>query len=77
MKRREVKKARTMRVVRSWLPKTGEFRYFTIYSNGDIEPASRREADQYAKAYGVKVQTIYNEPEVKSWAMTNPSITGK
>lgn len=76
-KRQELKPHRTMRVVRSWLPKQGIFQYFTLYSDGSFHKANRREADQYAKAYGEKVKTIYGEPEESTWAMTAPSTTGK
>ena len=70
---KEVKVPRTMRVVRAWLPSKA-FQYFTIYSDGSVELASRKEADQYVKAYGINVETIYGKPETKIW---KTSITGK
>lgn len=74
-KPKEKKIPRTMRVIRSW--SRGIFQYFAIYSDGTIETASRREADQYAKAYGEKIRTIYGEPEENTWTKTAPSTTGK
>lgn len=75
--RKEPKPVRHMRVVRSWLPRTREFQYFTLYSDGSFEKATRREAQQYTAAYGEQVSTIYGEPEEKTWTMTAPSSTGK
>lgn len=75
--RKEPKQIRTIRVVRSWLPRLGEFRYFTLYSDGTVEVASRKIAEQYEQAYGEKVQTIVGKPEETTWPMTMPSSTGK
>lgn len=78
VKIKEPKPHRMMRVVRSWLPQTKVFQYFTIYSDGSYEPANRREAQQYQAAYGEKVKTIYGKPEENTWKMTqSTSSTGK
>lgn len=64
----EERQIRKMRVVRSW--KDGEFKYFTLYSDGIYEDATRREAEKYAKAYDVDIKTIIGLPEVNTWTFT-------
>lgn len=75
MRKKVIKPVRTMRIVRSWLPIQGDFRYFALYSDGTVEPATRKEARQYAEAYGEKVPTIVGRPEEDTWKML--PITGK
>jgi hypothetical protein len=60
-KTKEVKPPRTMEIVRAWLP-SGQFRYFAVYSDGTSRESSKKEALQYAKAYGKKVETVLGVP---------------
>lgn len=69
-RKKEERVIRRMRVIRSWLPQEEAFKYFTIYSDGTVEPATRREAEQYATAYGKHVQTIVGEPDKNTWNIT-------
>jgi hypothetical protein len=64
-KKEKVFERRKMKVVRSWI--NSQFKYFMYYNDGVVVPTTRREALQYAKAYGVEVPTIVGKPEDHSW----------
>lgn len=65
---KEERQIRKMRVIRSWY--RGEFKYFTLYSDGTYEDATRREAEKYAKAYDENIKTITGLPEESTWSST-------
>jgi len=47
---------RTMRVVREW---DGEhFSYVRVYTDGTREPATRREAEKYMRAFDTEIHTV-------------------
>lgn len=64
----EERQIRKMRVVRSW--KDGEFKYFTLYSDGVVVPATRRDGEKYTAAYGQAVKTIVGLPTEATWSST-------
>lgn len=64
----EERQIRKMRVVRSW--QDGEFKYFTLYSDGLYESATRSDAVKYAKAYNTDIKTIIGLPEETTWSIT-------
>lgn len=64
----EPKKAREMKMVRAWIPgEYGVYRYYMVYSDGEIRVSNRREADQYKEAYGVEPETIVGAPTGDEW----------
>lgn len=67
MPKKEPKPVRKMKIVRSWFPDESVFRYFKIYSDGKIEPATRKDGEQFAHAYGVAIETIVGEPKEGRW----------
>lgn len=62
---------RQMRVARYWV--NGAFQFFVLYSDGTIQPTTKKEATQYAKAYNTMVETKVGRPEEYKWTNT----TGK
>lgn len=65
----EPKKARQMRVVRAWMPgEYGAYKYYMLFSDGEIRPSSRKEADQYTEAYLEEIPTIVGEPTEATWS---------
>lgn len=65
---KEPPQTHTMKIVRSWLSGEGVFKYYRVYRDGAYKESSRKEADQYIRAYNTKVITITGEPTEGTWS---------